>query len=99
MNSINNNYTIKQTNSFKKVVKKLHINQKKELDEAVREILKNPHIGTAKKGDLYGVRVFKFNMVNQLTLLAYNYDTHSNVITLLALGAHEGFYKNLKVSM
>jgi len=99
MNSINNNYTIKQTNSFKKVVKKLHINQKKELDEAVREILKNPHIGTAKKGDLYGVRVFKFNMVNQLTLLAYNYDTHSNVITLLALGAHEVFYKNLKVSM
>ena len=99
MNSINNNYIIKQTNSFKKVVKKLHANQKKELDEAVREILKNPHIGAAKKGDLYDVRVFKFNMVNQLMLLAYNYNTNSNIITLLALGTHEGFYKDLKLSM
>ncbi|MBY0580854.1 MAG: type II toxin-antitoxin system RelE/ParE family toxin [Rickettsiales bacterium] len=57
------------------------------------------HIGSAKKGDLYGVKVYKFNMINQLTLLAYNYDTHSNVITLLALGMHEGFYKDLKLSI
>ena len=53
----------------------------------------------AKKGDLYGVKVYKFNMINQLTLLTYNYDTHSNVITLLALGTHEGFYKDLKLSI
>jgi len=99
MNLTNNNYIIKQTNSFKRVVKKLYTNQKKELDKAVREVLKNPHIGAAKKGDLYGVKVYKFNMINQLTLLAYNYDTHSNVITLLALGTHEGFYKDLKLSI
>ena len=96
MNLTNNNYIIKQTNSFKKVVKKLYTNQKKELDEAVREILKNPHIGSAKKVDLYGVKVYKFNMINQITLLAYNYDTHYN---LLSLGTHEGFYKDLKLSI
>jgi len=35
-------------------------------------------------------------MVHQLTLLAYNYDETDENFTLLALGSHENFYRDLK---
>jgi mRNA-degrading endonuclease RelE of RelBE toxin-antitoxin system len=85
-----------QTNRFKKATKKLHKNQKKDLDEAVKTIMENPIIGDAKVGDLIGVRVYKFKMVNQLTLLAYTYDDDIITLTLLALDSHQNFYSNLK---
>lgn len=44
-----------QNHSFKKTVKKLHANQKQDLDQAVRVIMKTPTIGQAKTGDLSGV--------------------------------------------
>ena len=46
---------ILQTLSFKKVVKKLHPNEKKELDTAVQNIIENPFIGEQKCGDLNNV--------------------------------------------
>ncbi|MCL2130462.1 MAG: type II toxin-antitoxin system RelE/ParE family toxin [Treponema sp.] len=82
--------------AFERVVKKLHLNAKKDLDKAVRAIIKAPGAGELKKGDLNGIRVFKFKMVNQLALLAYKYDEAKEVITLLALGSHENFYRDLK---
>jgi mRNA-degrading endonuclease RelE of RelBE toxin-antitoxin system len=85
-----------QTNRFKKTVKKLHKNQKQDLDEAVKFIMKNPIAGDAKVGDFTGVRVYKFKMVKQLTLLAYSYDDYTITLTLLALDSHQNFYKNLK---
>jgi mRNA-degrading endonuclease YafQ of YafQ-DinJ toxin-antitoxin module len=85
-----------QTRSFQKTVKKLHANQKKALDEAVRILIKNPAIGDMKTGDLDGIQVYKFKMVNQLTLLAYTYEDSSITLTLLALGTHENFYRDLK---
>ncbi len=85
-----------QTNSFKKAVKKLHINQKKDLDKAVKEIVNNPQIGETKAGDLLGISVYKFKIVKQLTLLAYKYEDEKVTLTLLALGSHENFYRDLK---
>lgn len=85
-----------QTNNFKKTIKKLHSNQKAELDEAVRVIIKEPLIGVEKTGDLSGVRVYKFHMCNQLTLLAYEFKPNIPAITLLAIGTHENFYRDLK---
>lgn len=85
---------IVQTKAFSKTVKKLHANQKKDLDGAVREILENPGIGQQKIGDLSGIFVHKFSMVNQLTLLAYT--RTDETITLLALGSHQNFYRDLK---
>ncbi len=85
-----------QTRSFEKNVKKLHANQKKSLDEAVHVIMNNPAIGEMKAGDLAGIQVYKFKMVNQLTLLAYSYDGNTITLTLLALGSHENFYRDLK---
>lgn len=87
---------IVQTRRFKNTVKRLHANQKELLDEAVRTIADEPGIGEAKVGDLAGVRVYKFRMVNQLTLLAYLHETPADRLTLLTLGSHENFYRDLK---
>ena len=82
--------------AFERVVKKLHPNAKQSLDNAIKEIIHNPLAGDMKKGDLNGVRVYKFKMVRQLTLLAYLYDKNEESLTLLALGSHENFYRDLK---
>jgi len=85
-----------QTPTFKKAVKKLHKNQKKDLDVAVRELIKDPLLGEQKKGDLAFLRVYKFNMVKQLTLLGYSYEEGSLTLELIALGSHENFYRDVK---
>jgi mRNA-degrading endonuclease YafQ of YafQ-DinJ toxin-antitoxin module len=87
---------VQQTNVFKKELKKLHKNQKLDVDEAVRKIIKDPSIGDLKKGDLSGVRVYKFKMVKQLTLLAYEFHENKLLLILIAFGSHENFYRNLK---
>lgn len=88
---------ILQTSSFVREVKKLHENQKKDLDCAIKEIAATPNIGTPKKGDLAHIRVYKFKMAKQLTLLAYEWHHSSlQLVVLLALGSHENFYRNLK---
>lgn len=87
---------ITQTSHFRKTVKKLHKNQKKDLDEAVKAIVEYPNIGDEKVGNLSGISVYKFKMVKQLTLLAYKYENETITLTLLALGTHENFYRDLK---
>jgi len=85
-----------QTPTFKKHIKKLHKNQKKDLDKAITIIIKDPYIGDMKKGDLSGIFVYKFKMMNQLTLLAYELYEHQVQLIFLALGSHENFYRDLK---
>ena len=86
-----------QTPSFKKTVKKLHKNQKKDLDDAIKVLMEEPTIGEQKKGDLSYLRVYKFKMVNQLTLLGYSYEEGTVVLELIALGPHENFYRDVKL--
>lgn len=88
--------TISQTKAFAKAVKRLKTNQKTDLDAAIRTLASSPELGELKKGDLAGIRVHKFHMVNQLVLLAYSYDEAKVSLTLLALGSHENFYRDLK---
>ena len=83
-----------QTRNFANGKKRLHSNQIKELDNAIRDILKNPEIGEQKKGDLQGVYVYKCKITKQLFLLAYLFDEES--LTLLMAGSHENFYRDLK---
>ena len=90
---------ILQSRIFKNAVKRLHANQKKDLDSAVREIMANPVIGEAKVADLAGVRVHKFRMAKQFVLLAYEWDEDKILLILLALGSHENFYRDLKKSL
>ena len=86
---------IVQTRNFQQQVKKLHTNQKRDLDNAVKVIAHNPLIGEAKKGELSAVRVYKFKMVNHLTLLAYRFVDKELQLILLAVGSHENFYRDL----
>lgn len=83
------------TPTFDRTVKKLHPKQKHDLDIAVRDILLQPELGSTKVGDLAGVKVFKFRMLNMTCLLAYRIlDEHT--LKLLMVGPHENFYKELK---
>ena len=83
-----------QSAMFKRAYKRLHSNQKADVDDAVAEVVCNPTLGDAKKGDLSGVFVYKFKSNSQLMLLAYEYDPATRL--LLLLGSHENFYRDLK---
>ena len=83
-----------QSAVFKRAYKRLHPNQKADVDDAVADIVQDPTLGEAKKGDLAGVFVHKFKSSGQLTLLAYEYDPGTRL--LLLLGSHENFYRELK---
>ena len=85
-----------QTPTFKKAVKKLKANQKKELDKAVKELVAKPALGEQKKGDLAFLRVYKFKMNKQLSLLGYSFDDGTLTLELMALGSHENFYRDIK---
>lgn len=87
-----------QTPTFKKTVKKLKPNQKKDLNLAVKDLMDNPNMGEQKKGDLAFLRVHKFNMNKQLTLLGYSFDDGALILELMALGSHENFYRDIKRS-
>lgn len=79
---------------FKKTYKKLHSSEKEVVDDAIKEIIKDPGIGELKKGDLAGVSVYKFKVNKQEKLLAYVFDEDS--IMFLSIGSHENFYRDLK---
>jgi mRNA-degrading endonuclease YafQ of YafQ-DinJ toxin-antitoxin module len=86
-----------ETPSFRKDVKRLQPNQKQDLDGAVRAIMADPMAGDQKQGDLAWLRVYKFRMVNQLTLLGYEL-TSADTLVLHAVGSHENFYRDLKAN-
>ena len=68
------------------------------VDQAIRNIASNTRIGAIKKGALAGVRVHKFKVADNQYLLAYRHEKKSDTITLLALGSHENFYRDLSKS-
>ena len=88
--------SVVQTPTFKKAVKKLKPNQKKELDKAVKELMAKPSLGEQKKGDLGFLWVYKFKMNKQLTLLGYSFDNGTLTLELMALGSHENFYRDIR---
>lgn len=83
-----------QSPIFAKQKKKLHKNQIKDLDNAIKMIFENPDIGDMKVGDLQGIRIYKFKSMNNHILLAYEVDF--NTLYLYAFGSHENFYRDLK---
>jgi mRNA-degrading endonuclease RelE of RelBE toxin-antitoxin system len=87
--------SVTQTLTFKKTLKKLKSNQKRDLDKAVNTLLENPLMGEQKKGDLSDLRVHKFTMAKQLTLLGYKYEDGELVLRLITFGSHENFYRDV----
>ena len=87
---------IQQSGIFSRRVKKLHPAEKQSLDDAIKTIIDNPAIGQVKIGDLAGVQVYKCKHKAQQYLLAYRFVEEELILTLLALGTHENFYRDLK---
>jgi mRNA-degrading endonuclease YafQ of YafQ-DinJ toxin-antitoxin module len=102
---------ILQTGRFKRFYKKLHQNQLSEANAALQTIIDNPKIGEQKKGDLSWLRVYKFQMVNQLTLIGYCVEPEFAIelptavtlpveserrLTFVDIGSHENFYRDIK---
>lgn len=85
---------IYQSRSFEKKVKKFHKSEKKVLDTAIGQILKEPDIGEEKKGDLQGVYVYKFEIKRLRYLLSYR--IIDDVLELIMIGPHENYYRDLK---
>jgi hypothetical protein len=83
-----------QSTGFRRAYKRPKPNRKADVDEAVNTIVEDPTLGEAKKGDLAGVFVYKFQCVGSRFLLAYEYDP--NTRWLLLVGTHENFYRDLK---
>lgn len=83
-----------QSKSFAKRVKKLTKNDKLELDKIVRLILKNPNVGTEKKGDLIKIFVYKYKIKTQQYLLAYRFSDAG--LELIKIDVHQNFYRDLK---
>ena len=83
------------TPSFERTIKKLHPNQKKALDKAVIAVAANPELGDEKLGDLDGIYVYKFKLIDKQWLLAYRLIS-AKKMKLLLLGPHENFYRELK---
>jgi len=85
---------IRQSPIFRNTYKRLHSNQLKDVNEAIRHISSEPYSGEEKKGDLAGIRVYKFRVQDRQFLLAYEFN--KDALFLLALGVHENFYPDLK---
>ena len=89
-------YTPQVVRNSRNVKKKLPPTLRGEIDQQVDTICQDPSIGTQKTGDLNRVWVHKFSFVGQQYLLAYLFDEETMTLTLLALGGHENFYRDLK---
>jgi len=83
-----------QSPIFAKQKKKLHKQQIRDLDQAVKSIVNNPQAGETKVGNLYNVQVYKYKSQNQQVLLAY--EVVDSTLYLYTFGSHENFYRDLK---
>lgn len=79
---------------FKAYVKKLQRPFQQIILDEIEDICENPEAGELKTGDLQGIRVHKFTMNRQLTMIAYKIQDDS--VILYHAGTHENFYRNLK---
>jgi mRNA-degrading endonuclease RelE of RelBE toxin-antitoxin system len=83
------------TPSFSRRAKRLHANEKKALNKAIRAVSADSEIGDEKAGDLVGVFIYKFSIGNEKWLLAYRI-VNKKEIKFLLFGPHENFYRELK---
>ena len=81
---------------YNRIKKKFPGVLRKELNKAEDHVAIDPSVGEEKKGDLKGIRVYKFNVLDQQILLAYKVNKNKKEIIFVACGGHENFYRDLK---
>ena len=82
-----------QSSSFRKKAGRFRKEEKRILDNAIRNILRDPAIGQEKKGDLKGVFVHKFKIHATQYLLSYR--LVGDTLELIMIGPHENYYRDL----
>ncbi|MFS1564387.1 MAG: type II toxin-antitoxin system RelE/ParE family toxin [Candidatus Arsenophonus phytopathogenicus] len=87
-----------ETRRFTKALSKLPNQLLSLVEDEIQKILDNPEIGEQKRGDLSFLRVHKFQLNKQLTLLGYSWAEDKIELYLLNLGSHENFYQAQKQS-
>jgi len=83
-----------QSPLFFRTIKKFKKNEKNILDEQVKKIIDNPHIGVQKSGALKEIFVHKFKIHTLQYLLAYR--KNKDIIELIMIGPHENYYRDLQ---
>lgn len=91
-----NEIDVYETRRFTKALEKLPDAYLVIVEDEIEKIITNPLIGEQKKGDLSYLRVHKFQLNNQLTLLGYSWVEDKIELYLLSLGSHENFYQMQK---
>ncbi len=56
-----NDIQVHQCTLFRRAYKRLHLNEKADVDDAIAEIIKDPTVSEPKKGDPAAVFVYKFS--------------------------------------
>ena len=79
---------------YNRIKKKFPPVFRRKLNKAEDVVAADPLIGEEKLGDLKGIRVYKFKIIDQQILLAYQ--VNKKEIIFVAVGGHENFYKDLK---
>lgn len=79
---------------FRKFVKKQSRSFQLAIEDEVDRIAQTPNLGIAKKSDLSGFRIHKFNYHKQTYLVSYR--LKETEIVFFTVGPHENFYRNLK---
>ncbi|MCP9269190.1 type II toxin-antitoxin system RelE/ParE family toxin [Xenorhabdus sp. XENO-1] len=85
-----------ETRRCSKALSKLPENLLAIVEDEIEKIIDDPEIGEQKKGDLSFLRVHKFQLNNQLTLLGYHWVEEKIELYLLNLGSHKNFYQEQK---
>ncbi|SFN41793.1 type II toxin-antitoxin system RelE/ParE family toxin [Xenorhabdus japonica] len=85
-----------ETRRFSKVLSKLPENLLAIVEDEIEKVIDNPEIGEQKRGNLSFLRVHKFQLNNQLTLLGYHWVEEKIELYLLNFGSHENFYQEQK---
>lgn len=85
-----------ESSRFAKALGRLSEGQLMLVEDQIELIIANPELGELKKGDLSYLRVHKFQLNHQLTLLGYSWAAQKIELYLLSLSAHENFYQEQK---
>ncbi len=87
---------IYETRRFTKALGKLTEAQLLIVEDEIEKIAEDPELGEIKRGDLSHLRVHKFKIDSQQSLLGYSWLEAKIEIYLLHLGPHENFYQQQK---
>lgn len=79
---------------FRRFVKKQSRAFQLVVEDEVERIINDPDFGEIKKGDLKGVKVYKFKFQRQQYLLAYKVERDRTIFYMI--DDHENFYRKLK---